>query len=73
MARATATAAYRLGASSVTTQMVVSAVCAMTMLADLRHAGWLAGCRGEGYRVRNLAALARDRVGEDAVRNHGVF
>jgi hypothetical protein len=72
MARATATAAYRLGASSVTTQMVVSEVCAMTMLADLRHAGWLAAA-GEDYWVRNLAALARDRVGEDAVRNHGVF
>jgi hypothetical protein len=41
MARARATAAYRPGASTVTTLMV-SAVCALTMLADLRHAAWLA-------------------------------
>ncbi len=42
MARATATAAYRPGASTVTTLMMVPAVCAVTMLADLRHAAWLA-------------------------------
>jgi L-lactate dehydrogenase (cytochrome) len=66
---ATATAAYRPGASTVTTLMMVPAVCAVTMLADLR----LAGCRREGYRVRKLAALARDRARDDAVRNHGVF
>jgi hypothetical protein len=42
MARATATAAYRLGASAVTTLMMVPAVCALAMLADLRHAAWLA-------------------------------
>jgi len=42
MARATATAAYRPGASTVTTLMMVSAVCGVTMLADLRHAAWLA-------------------------------
>jgi hypothetical protein len=42
MARATATAAYRPGASTVTTLMMVSAVWAPTMLADLRHAAWLA-------------------------------
>ncbi len=58
MARATATAAYRLGASTVTTLMMVPAVCALTMLADLRHAAWLAAAAkvtGSG----NLAALAR--------------
>jgi hypothetical protein len=33
----------------------------------------LAGCGCEGYRVRKLAALARDRARDDAVRNHGVF
>jgi hypothetical protein len=33
----------------------------------------LAGCRCEGYRVRELAALARIRAREDAVHNHGVF
>jgi hypothetical protein len=38
MARATATAAYRPGASTVTTLMMVPAVCEVTMLADLRHA-----------------------------------
>jgi hypothetical protein len=42
MARARATAAYRPGASTVTTLMMVPAVCALTMLADLRHAAWLA-------------------------------
>lgn len=42
MARATATDAYRPGASTVTTLMMVPAVCAVTMLADLRHAAWLA-------------------------------
>ncbi len=42
MARATATAAYRPGASTVTTLMMVPAVCALTMLADLRQAAWLA-------------------------------
>jgi hypothetical protein len=42
MARATATAAYRPGASTVTTLMMVPAVCAVTMLAGLRHAAWLA-------------------------------
>jgi hypothetical protein len=42
MARATATAAYRPGVSTVTTLMMVSAVCALRMLAGLRHAAWLA-------------------------------
>jgi hypothetical protein len=42
MARTAATAACRLGASAVTTLMMVPAVCALAMLADLRHAAWLA-------------------------------
>jgi hypothetical protein len=57
---------------TVTTLMMVSAVCGVTMLADLRHAAWLAAAAkvtGSG----NLAALTRDRARDDAVRNHGVF
>lgn len=42
MARTAATAACRLGASAVTTLMMVPAVCALAMLADLHHAAWLA-------------------------------
>jgi hypothetical protein len=42
MARTAATAACRLGASAVTTLMMVPAVSALAMLADLRHAAWLA-------------------------------
>jgi hypothetical protein len=38
VARAAARAAYRPGASTVTTLMMVPAVCALTMLAGLRHA-----------------------------------
>ena len=71
MARARATAAYRPGASTVTTLMMVSAVCGVTMLADLRHAAWLAAAArlpGAGN-----WPLSRDRAREDAVRNHGVF
>ncbi len=52
--------------------MMVPAVCVVTMLADLRHAAWLAAAAkvtGSG----KLAALARDRAREDAVHNHGVF
>jgi hypothetical protein len=45
MARATAAAAYRLGASTVTTPMMVPTVCALTMLAHLRHAAWSAATR----------------------------
>lgn len=41
-ARATAAAAYRPGARTVTTLMIWSAVYALTMLADLRHAAWSA-------------------------------
>ena len=41
-ARAMATAGYQPGAWTVTTLMIWSAVYAVTMLADLRHAGWLA-------------------------------
>ena len=37
-ARATARAAYRPGAVTVTTLMIASAVCALMMLADLRDA-----------------------------------
>ncbi len=37
-ARATATAGYQPGAWTVTTLIIWSAVCALTMLADLRHA-----------------------------------
>jgi hypothetical protein len=42
MARATATAAYQLGASTVTTLKMAPTVCALTMPAGLRHAAWLA-------------------------------
>jgi hypothetical protein len=63
-ARATATAARRPGTSTVTTLMMASAVCGRTMLAVLRHAAWLTGCRCEGYEVRELAALTRDRDGD---------
>jgi hypothetical protein len=42
MARTAATAACRLGASAVTTLMMVPAVCALAMLADLHRAAWLA-------------------------------
>ena len=71
MARAAAAAAYRLGASTVPTLMMVPAVCALTMLADLRHAAWLAAAAkvtGSGN-----WPLSRDRAREDAVHNHGVF
>jgi hypothetical protein len=47
------------------------AVCGVTMLADLRHAAWLAAAAkvtGSGN-----WPLARDRARDDAVRNHGVF
>ena len=37
-ARATARAAYRPGAATVTTLMISSAVCTLRMLADLREA-----------------------------------
>jgi hypothetical protein len=72
MARALATAAYRLGASTVTTLMMVPAV------VRGEDAGGpapcrLADCRGGGYRVRELAALARDRACEDAVHSYGLF
>ena len=40
-ARATAAAAYRSGALTVTTLMILSARCAL-MLADLLHAAWQA-------------------------------
>jgi hypothetical protein len=43
----------------------------VTMLADLRHAAWLAAAAkvtGSGN-----WPLTRDRAREDAVRNHGVF
>jgi hypothetical protein len=41
-ARATATAAGRSGAATKTTQMICLAVCALTTLAFLRDAAWLA-------------------------------
>ena len=41
-ALATATAAYRWGAVIVTTLMILSARCALMMLADLPHAAWSA-------------------------------
>ena len=59
MARAMATAAYRTGASTVTTLMMVSAVCGVTMLADLRHAAWLAAAAkvtGSGNWPRSASA-----------------
>jgi hypothetical protein len=46
-ARATATAAYRFGAVTVTALMILSARCALMMLADLRHAASLPD-RGDG-------------------------
>jgi hypothetical protein len=57
MARAAAAAAYRLGASTVATLMMVSAVCADD--AGGPAPCCLAGCRCEGYRVRKLAPRAR--------------
>jgi hypothetical protein len=51
--------------------MMVSAVCGVTMLADLRHAAWLAAAAkvtGSGN-----WPLSRDRAREDAVHNHGVL
>jgi len=41
-ALATATAAYRWGAVTVTTLMILSAMCALMIVADLPHAAWLA-------------------------------
>ena len=41
-ARATAWAAYRPGAVTVTTLMIVPAVCTLMMLADRRDAAWSA-------------------------------
>ena len=41
-ALATATAAYRSGAVIATALMILSARCALMMLADLRHAAWSA-------------------------------
>jgi hypothetical protein len=41
-ARATATAAGQSGAATQTTQMISSAVCALTTLAFLLEAAWLA-------------------------------
>jgi hypothetical protein len=41
-ALATATAAYRWGAVTVTTPMILSARCALMTLADLPHAAWRA-------------------------------
>ena len=69
-ARATATAAYRPGASTVTTLMMVPAVCALTMLADLRQAAWLAAAAK--VTGPETGALARDGAREDAVCHHGV-
>ena len=51
-ARATATAACRPGAVTVTTLMILSARCALMMLADLRHAAWsaaAANAAGSGW------------------------
>ena len=42
IARAIAAAAYRSGAVTVTTLMILSARCALMMLADRRHAAWSA-------------------------------
>lgn len=55
--------------STVTTLMMVPAVCAVTILAALRHAAWLAAAAkvtGSGN-----WPLSRDRARENAVRNHG--
>jgi hypothetical protein len=71
MGRATAAAAYRLGASTVTTLMMVPAVCADDAGAPAPCR--LASCYRERNPVRKLAAFARDRAGEDADHNHGVF
>jgi hypothetical protein len=60
MARATATAAYRLGASTVATLMMVSAVCADDSGAPAPCR--LVSCYRERNPVRKLAALARDRA-----------
>jgi len=59
-ARATATAAYRPRARTVTTLMIWSAVYALTMLADLRHAARLAAAAkltGSGCRASLRAAV----------------
>ena len=55
-ARATVTAAYRSGACTVTMLMILSSMCALTMLADLRHAA-LSAATGERDRVGKLAVL----------------
>ena len=62
-APASATAAYRSGAVTVTTLMILSARCALMMLADLLHADW-PGCRRERGRVGKVASTAPDGYGD---------
>ena len=71
MARTAATAACRLGASAVTTLMMVPAVCALAMLADLHHAAWLAAAAKV---TGSETDRSRARPGpQNAVYNHGVL
>ena len=56
-ALATATAAYRWGAVTVTTLMILSARCALMILADLPHAAWSAAAANAAG-VGTVAAIA---------------